>query len=71
MLCVLHTHVKVSSLQGTVNLVEACKQAGIKRFVLVTSLGTDDGLLSPLGPVLFWKKRAEVSMSATCIHLST
>lgn len=27
--------------------------------VLVTSIGTDDGLLSPLGPVLFWKKRAE------------
>ena len=46
-------------LQGTVNLVEACKQAGIGRLVLVTSLGTDDGLFSPLGPILFWKKRAE------------
>jgi hypothetical protein len=47
------------ALQGTVNLAECCHKAGISRFVLVSSLGTDDGLLSPLGPVLFWKKRAE------------
>lgn len=47
--------------QGTLNLIAAAKQRGIKRFVLVTSIGADD-LLNPLNlfwGVLFWKKRAE------------
>ena len=51
--------IRLCGLQGTINLVDACRNGGVKRVVLVTSLGTDDGLLSPLGPVLFWKKRAE------------
>ena len=39
------------SLQGTVNLIAAAKAAGVKKFVLVTSIGTDD----PLFPLnLFW-----------------
>jgi hypothetical protein len=29
-------------LQGTLNLVSVAKRAGVKRFVLVTSIGTDD-----------------------------
>lgn len=47
--------------QGTRNLVAAAVQAKVKRFVLVTSIGTDDPLfpLNLLFGVLFWKKRAE------------
>lgn len=40
----------------------AAKQAGVKHFVLVTSIGTDDSVLNPLNlfwGILFWKKRAE------------
>ena len=33
--------------QGNLNLIAAAKQAGIKHFVLVTSIGTDD-FLNPL-----------------------
>ena len=36
-----------SGLQGTLNLIAAAKQAKVKKFVLVTSIGTDD-LLNPL-----------------------
>ncbi|PNW81287.1 hypothetical protein CHLRE_07g349700v5 [Chlamydomonas reinhardtii] len=47
--------------QGTLNLIAAAKQAGVKHFVLVTSIGADE-LINPLNlfwGVLFWKKRAE------------
>lgn len=48
--------------QGNLNLFAAAKRAGgIKRFVLVTSIGADD-VLNPLNlfwGILFWKKRAE------------
>ncbi|KAL6746225.1 hypothetical protein V8C86DRAFT_2949924 [Haematococcus lacustris] len=47
--------------QGTANLVAAAKQQGVKKFVLVTSIGADD-LINPLNlfyGVLFWKKRGE------------
>jgi len=47
--------------QGTMNLVSAAKQAGVQRFVYVSSVGVDD-VLFPLNlawGVLFWKKRAE------------
>mmetsp|Transcript_29027 Transcript_29027/g.69360 ORF Transcript_29027/g.69360 Transcript_29027/m.69360 type:complete len:335 (+) Transcript_29027:275-1279(+) len=47
--------------QGTKNLVAAAKQAGVKRFVFVSSIGADD-VFFPLNlawGVLFWKKRAE------------
>ncbi|KAJ9530412.1 hypothetical protein QJQ45_000786 [Haematococcus lacustris] len=46
--------------QGTANLVAAAKQQGVKKFVLVTSIGADD-LINPLNlfyGVLFWKKSA-------------
>lgn len=49
-------------LQGTVNLVEAAKAAGVEKFVLVSSIGADGPLLNPLNlfwGILFWKKRAE------------
>ncbi|KAL6750881.1 hypothetical protein V8C86DRAFT_2795325 [Haematococcus lacustris] len=47
--------------QGTANLVAAAKQQGVKKFVLVTSIGADD-LINSLNlfyGVLFWKKRGE------------
>jgi nucleoside-diphosphate-sugar epimerase len=36
---------------GNLNLIAAAKAAGVKHFVLVTSIGTDD-ILNPLN--LFW-----------------
>lgn len=47
--------------QGTLNLIAAAKQKGVKRFVLVTSIGADDPYnpLNLFWGVLFWKKRAE------------
>lgn len=47
--------------QGTLNLVALAKQGKTHRFVLVTSIGTDE-VLNPLNlfwGILFWKKRAE------------
>ncbi|EFJ41522.1 hypothetical protein VOLCADRAFT_107678 [Volvox carteri f. nagariensis] len=47
--------------QGTLNLIAAAKQKGVRQFVLISSIGADD-LLNPLNlfwGVLFWKKRAE------------
>jgi uncharacterized protein YbjT (DUF2867 family) len=43
-------------------LVDAAKAAGVKKFVLVSSIGADGPLLNPLNlfwGILFWKKRAE------------
>ena len=37
-----HTCLPPLSSQGTVNLVALARQKGIKKFVLVTSIGTDD-----------------------------
>eukprot|EP00208_Stichococcus_sp_RCC1054_P005966 CAMPEP_0206148608 /NCGR_PEP_ID=MMETSP1473-20131121/37139_1 /ASSEMBLY_ACC=CAM_ASM_001109 /TAXON_ID=1461547 /ORGANISM="Stichococcus sp, Strain RCC1054" /LENGTH=357 /DNA_ID=CAMNT_0053546003 /DNA_START=45 /DNA_END=1118 /DNA_ORIENTATION=- len=50
--------------QGTVNLIEAAKAAGVKKVVLVTSVGTDEPFfpLNLLWGVLFWKKRAEEAL---------
>lgn len=50
--------------QGTVNLITAAKQAGVKKVVLVTSVGTDEPFfpLNLLWGVLFWKKRAEEAL---------
>ena len=58
------------NLQGTVNLVAASKGAGLKRFVYVTSIGTDDPIYNPLNlfwGVLFWKKRAEEELQRSRI----
>jgi len=50
---------------GTLNLIEAAKRAGVTRFVLVTSIGADE-LANPLN--LFWgvlllKKQAELALA--------
>ncbi|KAI8466406.1 MAG: dehydrogenase [Monoraphidium minutum] len=50
---------------GTLNLVEAAKRAGVGRVVLVSSIGADD-LLNPLNlfwGVLLWKKQAELALA--------
>lgn len=49
-------------LQGTVNIVEASKAAGVKQMVLVSSIGTDEPIVNPANifwGILFWKKRGE------------
>ena len=46
-------------LQGTLNLLAAAQQAGVKRVILISSIGTDD-LFFPLNlafGILFFKKR--------------
>ena len=50
------------------NLIDCAKKEGIEKFVLVSSIGTDDGLLSPLGPILFWKKRAEEHLQRSSLR---
>ncbi|EIE22705.1 dehydrogenase, partial [Coccomyxa subellipsoidea C-169] len=50
--------------QGTANLVEVARRAGVKRFVLVSSIGADEPFfpLNLLFGVLFWKKRGEEAL---------
>ncbi|KAK9820970.1 hypothetical protein WJX81_003448 [Elliptochloris bilobata] len=52
--------------QGNINLIEAAARSGVKRFVLVTSIGTGDSKDAPpaqvydiLKPVLLEKEKAE------------
>lgn len=56
--------------QGTVNLVTAAKEKGVKKIVLVTSIGTDEPFfpLNLLWGVLFWKKRAEEAVQRSGIE---
>ncbi|KAA6419910.1 MAG: hypothetical protein FRX49_10100 [Trebouxia sp. A1-2] len=55
--------------QGTKNLIAAATQAKVKKFVLVTSIGTDDPLfpLNLFFGVLFFKKRAEEELQRSGI----
>lgn len=50
--------------EGNKNLVAAAQQQGVKKFVLVTSIGCDDPLfpLNAYWGVLFWKKQGEVAL---------
>ena len=50
--------------EGTKNLVAAAQQAGVKKFVHVTSIGCDDPLfpLNAFFGVLFWKKQVGVGV---------
>ncbi|KAL4425039.1 hypothetical protein ABPG77_001817 [Micractinium sp. CCAP 211/92] len=50
--------------EGTKNLVAVAQQQGVKKFVLVTSIGCDDPLfpLNAYWGVLFWKKQGEVAL---------
>lgn len=50
--------------EGNSNLAAAAKAAGVKKFVLVTSIGVDDVLfpLNLLWGVLFWKKQGELAV---------
>ncbi len=55
--------------QGTLNLIAAARTAGVKKFVLVTSIGVDD-ILFPLNlffGILFWKKQAELALQRSGI----
>lgn len=55
--------------QGTENLIAAAKQAGVSKFVYVSSIGADD-VLFPLNAffgVLFWKKQGELAVQRSGI----
>ncbi len=56
-------------LQGNINLIEAAAKKGVKKFVLVTSIGTGDSKDAPptqvydvLKPVLLEKEKAEEAL---------
>ena len=55
--------------QGNINLIEAAAKKGVKKFVLVTSIGTGDSKDAPPGqvydvlkPVLLEKEKAEEAL---------
>lgn len=59
-------------MQGNINLIEAAKKKGVKKFVLVTSIGTGDSKDAPpkqvygvLKPVLLQKEKAEQRLKVT------
>jgi uncharacterized protein YbjT (DUF2867 family) len=56
--------------EGTLNLLALAKQKGVKKFILVTSIGTDEffNLLNLFWGVLFWKKRAEEALQRSGIE---
>ncbi len=61
-----HARARTPAGQGNINLIEAALRAGVKKFVLVTSIGTGDSkdACSPetyavLKPVLVEKEKAE------------
>ena len=58
-----------SMLQGNINLIEAAAKKGVKKFILVTSIGTGDSKDAPptqvydvLKPVLLEKEKAEEAL---------
>jgi nucleoside-diphosphate-sugar epimerase len=60
---------KCGLLQGNINLIEAAAVKGVKKFVLVTSIGTGDSKDAPptqvydvLKPVLLEKEKAEEAL---------
>ena len=62
-------------LQGNTNLIEAAAAKGVKKFVLVTSIGTGDSKDAPpmqvydvLKPVLLEKEKAEEALKVTTLH---
>lgn len=61
-------------MQGNINLIEAALAKGVKKFVLVTSIGTGDSKDAPpsqvydvLKPVLLEKEKAEERLKV-CQH---
>ena len=68
-------------VQGNINLIEAAAKKGVKKFVLVTSIGTGDSKDAPPGqvydvlkPVLLEKEKAEEALKVraccpTLLHL--
>jgi hypothetical protein len=57
---------------GTLNLIEAARRAGVTRFVLVTSIGCDE-LLNPLNfffGVLVLKKQAELALARSGLEFT-
>mmetsp|Transcript_11964 Transcript_11964/g.30548 ORF Transcript_11964/g.30548 Transcript_11964/m.30548 type:complete len:316 (+) Transcript_11964:24-971(+) len=63
----------LSDSLGNINLIEAAVEKGVKRFILVTSIGTGDSKNAPppqvydvLRPVLLEKEKAEKALKEKC-----
>ena len=57
------------AVQGNINIIEAAAKKGVKKFILVTSIGTGDSKDAPPGqvydvlkPVLLEKEKAEEAL---------
>lgn len=64
-------------VQGNINLIEAAAKKGVKKFVLVTSIGTGDSKDAPPGqvydvlkPVLLEKEKAEEALKVRSCRLT-
>lgn len=62
-------------VQGNINVIEAAKEKGVRKFVLVTSIGTGDSKEAPpkqvydvLKPVLLQKEKAEQRLKASDLN---
>ena len=58
--------------QGNLNLIALAKQRGVKKIVLITSIGTDDlaNFLNLAWGICFWKKRAEEELQRSGISFT-
>ena len=61
-------------LQGNINLIEAAAKKGVKKFILLTSIGVGDSKDAPpaqvyevLKPVLVEKGKAEDRLKVQCV----
>lgn len=56
--------------EGTLNLISVAQRKKVKKFILVTSIGTDDPYnpLNLFWGVLFWKKRAEEALQRSGLN---
>lgn len=64
-----NSHADHVLLQGNINLIEAAAAKGVRKFILVTSIGTGDSKDAPptqvydvLKPVLLEKEKAEEAL---------
>lgn len=58
--------------EGTLNLIAVAKAAGVRKFVLVSSIGVDE-ILSPFnlfGGLAFWKKQAELALQRSGLEFT-
>lgn len=62
--CIMSATCHHDGTQGTLNILSVAQRMGVKKVVLVSSIGVDE-LLSPFnlfGGLAFWKKQAELAL---------